>query len=111
MPSYSNYVSKLRNGSCVVDLDKLPNIQGCYAIYLKSGKCLKVGIAGYYYGRGLRGRISRHFNGSTVGSIFAKDLADDKELGAKYNLSSRKGREEFAKSKCCVRFATAKGAN
>jgi hypothetical protein len=101
----------LRDSSCVVDLDKLPNTQGCYAIYLKSGKCLKVGIAGYYYGRGLRGRISRHFNGSTVGSIFAKDLADDKELGAKYNLSSRKGREEFAKTKCCVRFATAKGAN
>ena len=111
MASYSKYASKLRNGSCVVDLDKLPNTQGCYAIYMKSGKCLKVGIAGYYYGRGLRGRISRHFNGSTVGSIFAKDLARDKELRDKYNLSSEKGREEFAKKKCCVRFSAAKGVS
>ena len=109
MASYSKYASQLRNGSCVVDLNKLPNEQGCYAIFLKSGRCLKVGIAGDYYGRGLRGRISRHFNGSVVGSIFAEDLASDKELGAKYNLSSRKGRAEFAKTKCCVRFSSAKG--
>tara|TARA_A100001037_G_C15141845_1_gene634170 strand:- start:1158 stop:2945 length:1788 start_codon:yes stop_codon:yes gene_type:complete len=109
MASYSKYASQLRNGSCVVDLNKLPNEQGCYAIFLKSGRCLKVGIAGDYYGRGLRGRVSRHFNGSVVGSIFAEDLASDKELGAKYNLSSRKGRAEFAKTKCCVRFSSAKG--
>ena len=109
MSDYSQYVSQLRNGSCIIDLEKIPNTQGVYALYLKSGRCLKVGIAGYYYGRGLRGRISRHFNGSITGSIFAEDLASDNELGQKYNLSSRSGRAKFAKEKCCVRFATAKG--